>query len=281
MKRDVFLYILFSAFIFFFVGCANYSSLLIKEAELREIEKNTQEQAEWIRVMAREQVIMNQAMADYSQAMFLQLRDISCRQEQLEGRLDEIEKVVHAMRLREREAVKSERREAVGKSTGKSAGKSTGARLRDKQVVGAVEKVFITPPGKILPARIDTGAVTSSLNAHNIQKFERNGDEWIRFTIVNPENSEEYTLERPLVRSAKIIQALSKEVDRRPVVELSVTVGGINQIAQFTLSDRSHMEHPVLIGRNVLKDVMVVDVSETYIAPPGLPPEPPGDITRP
>lgn len=276
MKRDVFLYILFSAFIFFFVGCANYS-LLIKEAELREIEKNTQEQAEWIRVMAREQVIMNQAMADYSQAMFLQLRDISCRQEQLEGRLDEIEKVVHAMRLREREAVKSERREAAGKSTGKS----TGARLGDKQVVGAVEKVFITPPGKILPARIDTGAVTSSLNAHNIQKFERNGDEWVHFTIVNPENSEEYTLERPLVRSAKIIQALSQEADRRPVVELGVTVGGINQIAQFTLSDRSHMEHPVLIGRNVLKDVMVVDVSETYIAPPELPPEPPGDITRP
>jgi threonine synthase len=37
------------------------------------------------------------------------------------------------------------------------------------------------------------------------------------------------------------------------------------------LSDRSHLGYQVLIGRNILKDVMVVDVSKQNIAPYVLP----------
>ncbi|MDD2556992.1 MAG: RimK/LysX family protein [Desulfuromonas sp.] len=68
--------------------------------------------------------------------------------------------------------------------------KETPTRQAGKQVVGAVEKVFISPPGIILPARIDTGAATSSIDARKIVTFERNGDPWVRFFILNPENGE-------------------------------------------------------------------------------------------
>jgi hypothetical protein len=48
---------------------------------------------------------------------------------------------------------------------------------------------------------------------------------------------------------------------------LGVTIGHISQTAEFTLSDRSHLDYQLLIGRNILQDVMVVDVSEKDIAP--------------
>ncbi|MDY0211711.1 MAG: ATP-dependent zinc protease [Desulfuromonadaceae bacterium] len=145
----------------------------------------------------------------------------------------------------------------------------TTARPVGKQVIGAVEKVYISPPGIILPARIDTGAATSSIDARKIETFERNGDPWVRFFIQNPENGEKTELERKVVRKVRIIQSISEEEkDRRPVVELLVTLGNTMRTAEFTLTDRSHMEFPVLIGRNILMDSMTVDISKKYISTP-------------
>jgi outer membrane biosynthesis protein TonB len=61
------------------------------------------------------------------------------------------------------------------------------------------------------------------------------------------------------------------------VVEMRITLGKITQNAEFTLADRSNLEQPMLIGRNVLRDVMLVDVSRSEIVPPVRPekaPEP-------
>ncbi|WP_282755671.1 ATP-dependent zinc protease family protein [Desulfuromonas thiophila] len=145
---------------------------------------------------------------------------------------------------------------------------------RDKQVVGAIEHVYLLPPGVVLPARIDTGATTSSLDARNLEVFERNGAPWVRFVLVNPENNKETLLESRVVRFVRILQSNTDDSERRPVVALGVTIGKVNQNAEFTLSDRSHMDFPVLIGRNVLLDMMLVDVSEENIAPPHQPAKP-------
>jgi len=142
------------------------------------------------------------------------------------------------------------------------------ARPAGKQVVGAVEKVLITPPGLVLPARIDTGAATSSIDARNIEAFERNGDSWVRFFMLNPESGEEVGIECKVVRRVRIVQAIKDEKERRKVVELLVTLGNSVRTAEFTLTDRSHMEYPVLIGRNILMDSMTVDVSKKYISTP-------------
>lgn len=37
--------------------------------------------------------------------------------------------------------------------------------------------------------------------------------------------------------------------------------------AEFTLKDRSDMTFPVLLGREFLKDIAVVDVAREYIQP--------------
>ena len=137
----------------------------------------------------------------------------------------------------------------------------------DKLLVGAIEHVSLPELGLVFLARVDTGAPTSSLDARNIQHFERNGDDWIRFTVVDPDSEEEIELERRRTRRVRIIHSTEDEGEVRPVVEMRITLGELTQVAEFTLTSREHLDHPILLGRNVLRDVMVVDVSRRNIVP--------------
>lgn len=136
-----------------------------------------------------------------------------------------------------------------------------------KMLVGQLEQVWLQNLELALPARIDTGAETASLDAREIELFERNSEKWVRFEIVHPQRGEPIQLERKLTRMALIVQASSSEPERRPVIKLGITLGHISQSAEFTLSNRSHLDYQMLIGRNILQDVMIVDVSKQDIAP--------------
>lgn len=154
-------------------------------------------------------------------------------------------------------------------------GSRTVVQLEDRQVVGGIEKVSLSPPGLVLEARIDTGAESASLDARDMQEFERDGNRWVRFNLVDRDSGEGFVIERRIVRHVRILQSSQEsasDAERRPVVEFRLTLGEITQTAEFTLSDRSHLSFPVLIGRNVLQDLMVVDVGRTHIAPPHIVP---------
>jgi len=138
---------------------------------------------------------------------------------------------------------------------------------QSKLVVGQLEQVWLEDLQLSLTARIDTGAETSAIDARNIEQFERNSRKWVRFEIVHPVTGESVQLERKRKRSVLILQSTSPEPERRAVVELGVTIGRVSQIAEFTLSNRSHLDHQLLIGRNILQDVMIVDVSRKNLAP--------------
>ncbi|MBS0013539.1 MAG: ATP-dependent zinc protease [Desulfobacterales bacterium] len=137
----------------------------------------------------------------------------------------------------------------------------------DKLLIGRLEKVRLTPPGRIFHARIDTGATTSSLDARNVEIFERDGSRWVKFQIQDPEEETFYEVEKPVVRRVRIIHSSTEDFSRRPVIELQFQIGRIKRIAEFTLEDRSHLDYQVLIGRNILRDLMVVDVAQEFIAP--------------
>lgn len=144
----------------------------------------------------------------------------------------------------------------------------TKAALMDKVVLGQTEWIYVTKAKHNFKARIDTGAETSSINAVDIQEFERDGKNWVRFNIAHDKDEEATLIEARVVRFVRILQ--SSEVgsyDRRPVVELHVRIGGVAHKSEFTLTDRQHMDYPVLIGRSFIQDVIVVDVSQNYIHP--------------
>ncbi|MEH6584200.1 MAG: RimK/LysX family protein [Halioglobus sp.] len=136
-----------------------------------------------------------------------------------------------------------------------------------KMVIGQREMVWIQDLQLALPARIDTGAETASLDARNIELFERNSKDWVRFEIIHPQTGEAVPLERKLKRMVSIIQANNEESERRPVIKLGISIGELSQSAEFTLNNRSHLDYQISVGRNILKDVMIVDVSGENLAP--------------
>ncbi|WP_236254390.1 ATP-dependent zinc protease family protein [Mucisphaera calidilacus] len=135
-------------------------------------------------------------------------------------------------------------------------------RLEDRPlgVIGEIETLRIVDVDVVMPARIDTGATTSSLDARDIKQFERDGERWVRFTLVDPETDKKSELERPIARIVSI-KRHGADDQERPVVEMKLQMGSRVYKREFSLTDRSAFTYPLLIGRNVLAGTAVVDVT--------------------
>ena len=145
--------------------------------------------------------------------------------------------------------------------------------LDGKTLVGGTEWIYLTPPGRHYKARIDSGAATSSLSALNIENFERNGEPWVRFDLQHDDESEAVHIEVPLQRYVRIRQASADGLDRRAVVLLTLNLGPeLQQQAEFSLTDRSEMTYPILLGRSFLQDLTLIDVGRNFVQPKFVPP---------
>jgi len=146
---------------------------------------------------------------------------------------------------------------------------ASGTQEQSSVLIGETEPVYLEPSGLILDARIDTGATTSSLNAVDLQPFERDGKAFVRFHLRHAGSGELIAVERPVLSYVKI-KRHNQTPQRRPVVKLRAVIGSIDQHVKFTLTDRSNYQYQVLIGRNFLRDFAVVDVSEKHLTTPQL-----------
>jgi hypothetical protein len=135
------------------------------------------------------------------------------------------------------------------------------------QVYGWREMVRIGDLELKLAAKLDTGALTSSIHAEEKELFERDGKKWVRFIVTDPgeKNSPRNRIEAPLVRIALIKEPGGKS-EAREVVRLNFTIGERKLRADFTLNNRSNMLSPVLIGRTTIKEIGWVDPSRAYLA---------------
>jgi hypothetical protein len=137
----------------------------------------------------------------------------------------------------------------------------------NKQIVGWVEKARISPGNLVLKAKMDSGADNSSLNVPNVDEFERKGEKWVRFELVN-EQGQSVVIERRLVRLARIKRHRGMRQER-PVVRMGICVGNYYREAEVNLVDRSRFKYPLLIGRSFMGDNLVIDPSAQFTLEPG------------
>jgi hypothetical protein len=118
-----------------------------------------------------------------------------------------------------------------------------------------------------VPAKIDTGADSSSVWASNISVTKKGT---LKFTLFD-EGSEYYTGEVIRRRSYRVavVRSSSGHEQIRYKVEIPVRVAGKRLRAGFYLSDRSANDFPILLGRRTLNKKFLVDVSvkEYHTAP--------------
>lgn len=64
------------------------------------------------------------------------------------------------------------------------------------EVIGAVENIYVLPMKVPFPARIDTGAETSSIDVGKFKTFERDGEKWVSFDLDHNGTGEKLHLKR-------------------------------------------------------------------------------------
>ena len=135
------------------------------------------------------------------------------------------------------------------------------------RVYGWREYVQVEGMEEKLLAKLDTGALTSSIHAEEKELYERDGKKWVRFIVSDPrtKESKRTRIEAPLVRVA-LIKEPNAESEKREVVRLNYQLGDRKLRGEFTLNNRSNMLAPVLIGRNCLKNLGWVDPARTHLA---------------
>jgi hypothetical protein len=138
---------------------------------------------------------------------------------------------------------------------------STALSAAQPTVVGWIEPVKLGNEGLVIPAKLDTGADTSSLHASDITWTRRIDGDWVAFDVVGTD-SRKVRLERKVERVSRVKKAAGG-VQVRPVVLLGVCLGDSYQVTEVNLTDRSGLKLPFLVGRSFLADRFAVDSSRT------------------
>ena len=143
----------------------------------------------------------------------------------------------------------------------------------EPKIYGRYENVRLPELGKTLRAKMDTGAVTVSLSARDIERFQRDGEEWVRFRLAT-EHADDTLYEHVLARVSKIKNHAEEADDdeepgmsERPVVELEMCLGGERRTVEVNLTDRSHFSYPLLVGAKALRAFsLAIDPARKHVA---------------
>lgn len=127
-----------------------------------------------------------------------------------------------------------------------------------KQIYGYIEDVRVMELERNMRGKLDTGATTSSIDAREIEKFEKDDEDWVRFTVVNRDTEERQVLEEPVTRIVHI-KRHGKDSQERYVVELDLCIGDRLITEEVSLTNREKWNYPLLVGRNHLAGHVLVD----------------------
>ncbi len=152
--------------------------------------------------------------------------------------------------------------------TGKK--KKLGVELSNLQLPSVGWREWVRLPDLCRPwikAKIDTGAKTSALHAHDLEVFSAAGVEMVRFTI-HPRQADE---ERAIVIEAPVIdhrhvKSSQGKTSFRPVILTTLEMMGQRLPIELTLIGRHKMKFRMLIGRQALRGRFLVNSGESYLS---------------
>ena len=147
----------------------------------------------------------------------------------------------------------------------------------ERPVIGWREWVELPELGvDRIKAKIDTGARTSSLHAFDLERFERDGREMVRFEAhpLQRDTSLRIPVEAELVDRRSIRSSTGAETVR-PVIETEVSLLGQRWPIELSLIRRDLMGFRMLLGRQALRGRFVVDPGRSFLG--GKPDVPPSE----
>lgn len=137
--------------------------------------------------------------------------------------------------------------------------------MQNKKIIGTVEMISILDLELFnLDAKIDTGADSNALHCDDISIDAENN---VHFRLVDEVHASYHDKKiiMPLYKLKKI-RSSNGELQLRPSIKVDVLFFGKKYKAVISLTNRSDMKYPMLIGRKFLSGRFLVDVSKEYLA---------------
>ena len=108
---------------------------------------------------------------------------------------------------------------------------------QEKTVLGFTEEIKIINNNitKTVISRIDTGATKSSIDTALAAKLGLG----------------------PVIGTKLVKSAHGNSI--RPLVRVTIQIAGKTITSDFSITSRTHMKYPVLIGRNIIKQGFIID----------------------
>lgn len=119
-----------------------------------------------------------------------------------------------------------------------------------------------------LKAKVDTGARTSALHAHDIEVFGPAAKPKVRFNVHPIAGREDIsiTCSAPLVDRREVTSS-NGEGEQRFVISTQLEVGGQSWPIEVTLTNRAGMNSRMLLGRQALGDHITISATERKMQP--------------
>lgn len=132
-------------------------------------------------------------------------------------------------------------------------------------IVGWKESISLPDLGiEGLPAKVDTGARTASLHVTNAKLIEdESGERIIRFQA-DLVGQGLKTYEAPAAET-RTVRSSNGEAEERLTIRTRLQLGSMSRKVDITLSDRTEMRFPMLVGRTSMRRGVLVDPLNSFL----------------
>ena len=148
--------------------------------------------------------------------------------------------------------------------------------MKERRAGGGAElpivgwREWVSLPGLGIPeirAKIDTGALSSSIQAIRPERFERGGRRMVRFQVrPEPRNPALAVVAEAEVADERSVRSSGGGEELRLVILAELQLAGVRFPIELNLARRDAMGFRMILGREALRGRFLVDPARSYLA---------------
>lgn len=140
--------------------------------------------------------------------------------------------------------------------------------IKNKIIIGRSDKAnFPELNLEDIDIKIDSGAYTSSIHCSDICEISTNNKSLIKFKLLDSShpqfNKKDFIIEE---YSSKIVKSSNGISEKRYLIKTKIILFNTEFPIYLTLSERSDMKFPVLLGRKFLNKKFVIDTTKKNLS---------------
>ncbi|MEO9869046.1 ATP-dependent zinc protease family protein [Ekhidna sp.] len=131
---------------------------------------------------------------------------------------------------------------------------------KETHIIGRLDIIDLPDLGVLnIHAKIDTGAYRSSLHCKKVHEEEG----FLYFTLHTETGYQEYATKE---WTQRLVKSSNGKIQKRYVIKTRIRLFSKDYNTSISLTDRSEMKNPLLVGRKVLAGKFIVDVSQKNLS---------------